>query len=75
MPTSGADFHLVELIEEFVVLFLQRFVLTPQAVVLDVGILNAVAEDGITSDEHQDDDGHKACDDDDCNCINIIYMY
>ena len=75
MPTSGAACHLVELIEEFIILFLQRFVLTLQAVVLYGCVRDAVAEDGVASDEHQNDDGHESRDDDDCQCIHIIYMY
>ena len=40
-----------------------------------MGILDAIAEDGVASNKHQNDNGHKSRDDDNSQCIHIIYMY
>ena len=66
--------HLVEFVIKFVVHFLQIVVLAFQAVVLYGSVSDAVAEHGVADDEHQNDDSHETCDNDNCQCIHIIYV-
>lgn len=57
----------------FVVLFFQTVVLALQAVVLNVGILDAIAEDGVASNKHQhyQDDSNCESQGNDEGCIHV----
>ena len=65
---------LIEFVIQFVVLFLQTSVLAFQTVIFYGSVSDAVAKHGVADDEHQNDDSHEACDDDNCQCIHITYI-